>query len=177
MYLDGGRDLGMSGACNRAACTHASRSRCSRQSAWLQPPHSVFATTEIWKRRTQSGHCRRRRSGSNGLDDLPSPPVPERVRLGRWLFYDTRLSADGTVSCATCHVPERAFSNGRRVRTRYGRTLRASQNAIVHQRGAHVRAEPVRLGRPRRLIGGAVPAAGREPRRNGQARRPEWSAR
>jgi cytochrome c peroxidase len=52
--------------------------------------------------------------GVDGLDDLPSPPAPERVRLGRWLFYDTRLSADGTVSCATCHLPERAFSNGTR---------------------------------------------------------------
>ncbi len=52
--------------------------------------------------------------GVDGLDDLPSPPAPERVRLGRWLFFDTRLSADGTVSCATCHVPERAFSNGTR---------------------------------------------------------------
>jgi cytochrome c peroxidase len=41
---------------------------------------------------------------------LPQPPTPERVRLGRWLFYDTRLSADGTVSCATCHRPEHAFS-------------------------------------------------------------------
>src|SRR4051812_27159410 len=53
--------------------------------------------------------------GLDGLDDLPSPPAPERVRLGRWLFYDARLSADGTVSCATCHEPERAFSNGTRV--------------------------------------------------------------
>ena len=53
--------------------------------------------------------------GLNGLDDLPSPPVPERVRLGRWLFYDKRLSADGTVSCGTCHVPDRAFSNATRV--------------------------------------------------------------
>jgi mono/diheme cytochrome c family protein len=52
--------------------------------------------------------------GVDGLDDLPSPPAAERVRLGRWLFFDTRLSADGTVSCATCHVPERAFSNGTR---------------------------------------------------------------
>jgi cytochrome c peroxidase len=42
--------------------------------------------------------------GINPLDDAPNPPEPERVRLGRWLFYDTRLSADGTVSCATCHV-------------------------------------------------------------------------
>ena len=49
------------------------------------------------------------------LSDLPQPPTPERVRLGRWLFYDTRLSADGTVSCATCHIPERAFSNATRV--------------------------------------------------------------
>ena len=53
--------------------------------------------------------------GIGRLDDLTSPPSPERVRLGRWLFYDTRLSADGTISCATCHVPERAFSNGTRV--------------------------------------------------------------
>jgi cytochrome c peroxidase len=53
--------------------------------------------------------------GLNPLDHLPNPPVPERVRLGRWLFYDTRLSADGRVSCATCHEPERAFSNGMRV--------------------------------------------------------------
>lgn len=42
--------------------------------------------------------------------DLTPPPTPERVRLGRWLFYDRRLSADGTVSCATCHRPEYAFS-------------------------------------------------------------------
>lgn len=37
-------------------------------------------------------------------------PAPERVRLGRWLFFDERLSADKTVSCATCHKPEHAFS-------------------------------------------------------------------
>jgi cytochrome c peroxidase len=37
-------------------------------------------------------------------------PAPARVRLGRWLFYDVRLSSDKTVSCATCHRPEHAFS-------------------------------------------------------------------
>lgn len=36
--------------------------------------------------------------------------TPEKVRLGRLLFFDTRLSADSTVSCATCHRPENAFS-------------------------------------------------------------------
>ena len=46
----------------------------------------------------------------SNLTDLEEPPTPERVRLGRWLFYDTRLSADATISCATCHHPENAFS-------------------------------------------------------------------
>jgi cytochrome c peroxidase len=49
-----------------------------------------------------------------GLDstwaDIKEPPTPERVRLGRWLYFDTRLSADGSVSCASCHHPEYAFS-------------------------------------------------------------------
>src|SRR5436190_16578439 len=36
--------------------------------------------------------------------------TPERVRLGRWLFYDRRLSGDGSVACSTCHRPENAFS-------------------------------------------------------------------
>jgi cytochrome c peroxidase len=44
------------------------------------------------------------------LTELPEPPTPERVRLGRWLFYDKRLSADGTIACASCHRPEHAFS-------------------------------------------------------------------
>lgn len=42
--------------------------------------------------------------------ELKEPPTPERVRLGRWLFYDTRLSKDGTISCASCHRPEHGFS-------------------------------------------------------------------
>ena len=44
------------------------------------------------------------------VTDLPAAPDPERARLGRWLFYDTRLSFDGTLSCASCHRPENAFS-------------------------------------------------------------------
>jgi len=32
--------------------------------------------------------------------------------LGRRLFVDKRLSADGTISCSSCHVPQKAFSDG-----------------------------------------------------------------
>lgn len=51
------------------------------------------------------------------LTELSEPPTPERVRLGRWLFYDKRLSADGTIACATCHRPENAFSEDTPVST------------------------------------------------------------
>jgi cytochrome c peroxidase len=51
------------------------------------------------------------------FSDLEEPPTLERVRLGRWLFYDPRLSRDGTVSCATCHRPENAFSEEAAVST------------------------------------------------------------
>lgn len=39
--------------------------------------------------------------------------TPERVELGRHLFYDTRLSGNGTQACATCHRQELAFTDGR----------------------------------------------------------------
>ena len=42
-----------------------------------------------------------------------NPMTPEKVELGRLLFFDSRLSGDGTVSCASCHQPERAFTDGR----------------------------------------------------------------
>ena len=42
-----------------------------------------------------------------------SPLTPAVVALGEKLFFDARLSGDGTVSCATCHDPARAFTDGR----------------------------------------------------------------
>lgn len=51
---------------------------------------------------------------------MAPPPVPadnpmtaEKVELGRRLFYDARLSPDGTMACASCHDQARAFSDGR----------------------------------------------------------------
>ena len=44
---------------------------------------------------------------------LGSPMTPARVELGRHLFYDTRLSGNGTQSCATCHIQALAFTDGR----------------------------------------------------------------
>jgi cytochrome c peroxidase len=37
---------------------------------------------------------------------------PASVRLGRKLFFDPRLSGDNTMSCASCHLPDKAFADG-----------------------------------------------------------------
>ncbi len=39
-----------------------------------------------------------------------NPQAPEKIALGQKLFFDGRLSADGTVACSTCHDPARAFN-------------------------------------------------------------------
>ena len=51
---------------------------------------------------------------------VPPPRVPadnpmseEKFQLGRRLFYDKRLSGNGTISCSSCHLQERAFTDGR----------------------------------------------------------------
>jgi cytochrome c peroxidase len=54
------------------------------------------------------------------LDSLPPVPDdpsnaydldPRSVAFGRKLFFDTRLSANGKVSCATCHIPDKGFTD------------------------------------------------------------------
>jgi cytochrome c peroxidase len=44
---------------------------------------------------------------------VDNPQTPEKIALGKKLFFDGRLSADGTVACSTCHDPAHAFTDGR----------------------------------------------------------------
>jgi len=46
-------------------------------------------------------------------DPADNPRTPAKVALGRQLFFDPILSGDRTTSCATCHRPELAFTDGR----------------------------------------------------------------
>src|SRR5215472_6818398 len=47
-----------------------------------------------------------------------NPQTPENISLGEKLFFDSRLSVDGTVACSTCHDPQLAFTDGRPVSIR-----------------------------------------------------------
>lgn len=50
-----------------------------------------------------------------GLPPVPvpadNPPTADTIALGRQLYYDTGLSTDNTVSCATCHGPQGGFTD------------------------------------------------------------------
>jgi cytochrome c peroxidase len=69
-------------------------------------------------------------------------PVPEgnpltaaKIELGRQLFFDKRLSRDGTLACAGCHDPERAFSDGRTVARGVGGAEGARNSPALINRG------------------------------------------
>ena len=51
-----------------------------------------------------------------------NPQTPEKVELGKKLFFDRRLSGDGTMSCATCHIPDLAFTDGQEISFSYPTT-------------------------------------------------------
>lgn len=46
-----------------------------------------------------------------------NPYSPEKVELGKLLYFDKRLSADNTVACASCHAPQFGYTDGAPVST------------------------------------------------------------
>lgn len=59
-----------------------------------------------------------------GLPELPhpkdNPPTKAKIELGKQLYFDKRLSADNTISCASCHDPKKGWSNDAAVATGVG---------------------------------------------------------
>lgn len=49
-----------------------------------------------------------------------NPPTPEKIALGKQLYFDPRLSRDQTISCASCHDPAKGWSNGEQFATGVG---------------------------------------------------------
>lgn len=64
-----------------------------------------------------------------------NPLTAQKVELGRLLFFDTRLSKNNTIACASCHIPALAFTDGQSVssgihRLQGGRSAPASINRV-----------------------------------------------
>src|SRR5579883_890349 len=77
-------------------------------SAWSAPPAATADGGQVYSWNLPKG--------------FPKPYVPPenpmtaaKVELGKYLFYDTRMSVNGKASCATCHKQELAFTDGRAV--------------------------------------------------------------
>jgi cytochrome c peroxidase len=68
-----------------------------------------------------------------GLPPVPipadNPQTPAKIELGRKLFHDTRFSATGAVSCATCHEEAKAFTDSPLVTSRGIQGLTGTRNA------------------------------------------------
>jgi len=68
--------------------------------------------------------------GSEGLMPVPkgvespgyNPTSAGKVELGKKLFFDRRLSGDGTMSCSSCHMPEAGFSDNLPISLNYPTT-------------------------------------------------------
>jgi cytochrome c peroxidase len=60
------------------------------------------------------------------FSDVPvpalNPQTPAKIELGKKLFFDRRLSGDGTTSCATCHDPQLGYSDGLEISLHYPTT-------------------------------------------------------
>jgi cytochrome c peroxidase len=86
-----------------AACTGGARGDDARAAkTWSDTERSVLATLRLSGRPEPPPD-----PGNQHGDD------PRAAALGAALFADPALSRDGKVSCQTCHLPERAFSDGR----------------------------------------------------------------
>lgn len=62
-------------------------------------------------------------------DDNPSSP--EKIALGKQLYFDKRLSQDNSISCASCHDPAKGFSNGEQFATGVGKKVGGRNSPTV----------------------------------------------
>jgi len=84
-------------ACLVPLLVHAADTRANTSSFEIQIPRGI--TQELW----------------SYFIPADNPMTGAKVELGRTLFFENRLSADGSISCASCHDPKRAFTDGKPV--------------------------------------------------------------
>jgi cytochrome c peroxidase len=64
-----------------------------------------------------------------------NPMTPEKVALGKQLFFDKRLSMTGTMSCETCHLPEMGWTDGKVLSTRFDGSMNTRHTPTLYNVG------------------------------------------
>ena len=64
-----------------------------------------------------------------------NPLTPEKAELGKKLFFDTRLSKNGKMSCETCHHPEKGWTDGEVVSTKFDDTKNTRHTPTLYNVG------------------------------------------
>ena len=64
-----------------------------------------------------------------------NPMTPEKIALGKQLFFDKRLSKSGNTSCETCHLPEKGWTDGKALSTRDDGTVNTRHTPTLYNVG------------------------------------------
>ncbi|MEZ4315375.1 MAG: cytochrome c peroxidase [Polyangiaceae bacterium] len=64
-----------------------------------------------------------------------NPMTAEKVFLGKQLFFDKRLSGDGTASCQTCHWPEKGWTDGEKTSKKVGGGMNTRHSPTLYNAG------------------------------------------
>jgi cytochrome c peroxidase len=68
-------------------------------------------------------------------DSKDNPTTPEKVALGEALFFDKRLSKDGSMACAECHHPDLAWTDGKPLSAKVGGAMNKRNTPTVENLG------------------------------------------
>ncbi|MEM9491795.1 MAG: cytochrome c peroxidase, partial [Myxococcota bacterium] len=61
-----------------------------------------------------------------------NPDTPEKVMLGELLFFDTRLSDKGEFACVTCHLPEKGWTDGKKLSPKHDGKLNTRHSPTLY---------------------------------------------
>src|SRR5262252_4455671 len=64
-----------------------------------------------------------------------NPITPEKVELGKKLFFDTRLSKTGKMSCESCHHPDQGWADGQALSTKFDGSMNTRHTPTLYNVG------------------------------------------
>src|SRR5262245_23645015 len=64
-----------------------------------------------------------------------NPITPEKVELGKKLFFDTRLSKTGKMACESCHLPDKGWADGQPLSTKFDGSVNTRHTPTLYNVG------------------------------------------